>query len=152
VLGSAALILLGISIALPASAEPLTARQLRSEISGNTLSGFNTSGVVFSEYHSPDGRIFGHNNGEAVVDGCWDIKDDAVCYYYSAWRHRAGTFCWRYDRAGENGYRITSVESRVTGLTRLEPGNPHGHSDNGKPWACEGLVSGFDRPRRMTAR
>ncbi len=152
-LGSAAVLLL-VTIALlrPAAGEPLTARELREELSGSTLSGFNTSGVVFSEYHAPDGRILGHNNGEAVIDGCWDIKDDAVCYYYSRWRERRATFCWRYDRAGANGYRIDSVDAPVTGLARLEPGNPHGHSDRGKPWTCEGLVSSLDRRLGVATR
>lgn len=141
-----------LALAGTASAEPVVGPGLRSEIAGNTLSGFNTSGVVFSEFHSPDGRIFGHNNGEAVVEGCWDIKDDAVCYYYSARRRGNATFCWRYDRAGTEGYRITSVDSRVTGVARLEPGNPHGHSDRGQPWACEGLVSDRGRAVRNARR
>ena len=57
-----------VALVWPASAEPVTGPRLRAEIAGNTLSGFNTSGVVFSEFHSPDGRILGHNNGTAVVD------------------------------------------------------------------------------------
>lgn len=138
-------VLVALALAGPAAAEPVVGQVLRSEIAGNTLSGYNTSGVVFSEYHAPDGRILGHNNGEAVVEGCWDVKDDAVCYYYAAWRRRNATFCWRYDRAGAGGYRITSVDSRATGVARLEAGNPHNHSDRGQPWACEGLVSGLRR-------
>lgn len=141
-----------VALAWPAYAEPVTGPRLRSEIAGNTLSGFNTSGVVFSEFHSPDGRILGHNNGTPVVDGCWDVKDDAVCYYYSAFRGRDATFCWRYDRAGPDGYRIASVETRVTGVARLESGNPHGHTDRGQPWACEGLISGLGRRFRLSTR
>lgn len=141
-----------IGLAGSACADPVTGPSLRSEIAGNTLSGFNTSGVVFSEFHAPDGRIFGHNNGEPVIQGCWDIKDDAVCYYYSARRRGNGTFCWRYDRAGPNGYRITSTDTGVTGVARLEPGNPHGHSDRGQPWACEGLVSGLGAGVRTATR
>jgi hypothetical protein len=141
-----------LGLAGSACAEPVTGPSLRSEIAGNTLSGFNTSGVVFSEFHAPDGRLFGHNNGEPVVDGCWDLKDDAVCYYYSARRRGNGTFCWRYDRAGADGYRIASVETPVTGIARLEPGNPHGHSDRGQPWVCEGLVSERGAGSRMATR
>jgi hypothetical protein len=122
------------------SGEVVSAAELRAELSGNTLSGYNTSGVVFSEYHAPDGRILGHNNGEPVVEGCWDIRDNGVCYYYARSR-RPGTYCWRYGRAGSDGYRLQSFDHAVTGLARLDPGNPRGHSDGGHPWTCEGLVS-----------
>ena len=141
-----------IALACPACADPVPASSLRAEIAGNTLSGFNTSGVVFSEFHSPDGRLLGHNNGTPVVEGCWDIRDDAICYYYAAWRGRDATFCWRYDRAGPDGYRITSVGSQVTGVARLESGNPHGHTDRGQPWVCEGLISGLGRRLRLSRR
>ena len=125
--------------------EMLSAAELRAEISGSTLSGYNTSGVVFSEYHAPDGRILGHNNGEPVIEGCWDIRDDGICYYYARSR-RPGTYCWRYGRAGAQGYRLRSFDGAVTGLARLDKGNPRGHSDGGHPWTCEGLVSGREVP------
>lgn len=141
-----ALAFLFAALGFAAAAEPLNGDQLRTEVTGNTLTGFNTSGVVFSEFHAPDGRILGHNNSEVVVDGCWQVKGDAVCYYYARGA-RPGTFCWRFARAGLSGYSIASAESEVTGITRLEPGNPRGHSDGGKPWACEGLTSGLERPR-----
>ena len=129
-----------------AVAEPLSGDQLRAEVAGNTLTGFNTSGVVFSEFHAPDGRILGHNNSEIVEDGCWQIKNDAVCYYYARGT-RPGVFCWRFERAGP-GYKISSTESAVTGVVRMEPNNLRGHSDGGKPWACEGLTSGPGRAPR----
>ena len=138
-LSLAAAILLG--AAAPAAAERLGPDQLREEIAGNTLSGFNTSGVVFSEYHAPDGRVFGHNNGVAVVDGCWAIKGDAVCYYYNGQKPLPVAFCWHYDRAGPDGYKLTSADNRVTGAARLAQGNPRGHSEAGQAWVCEGLVS-----------
>ncbi len=126
-----------------ARAQALSGEELRRELAGNTLTGYNTSGVVFSEYHSPDGRILGHNNGEPVLEGCWDVRREAVCYYYARSRH-AGTYCWRYERLGADGYRIESLESQARGIARLDPGNPRGHSDHGRPWVCEGLVSGLD--------
>ena len=90
---------------------------------GQHAHGFNSSGVVFSEFHAPDGRILGHNNSEVVVDGCWQVRNDAICYYYARGT-RPGTFCWRFERAGPTGYSIASVESAVTGVARLEAGNP----------------------------
>lgn len=135
----------------PAGAQTLTGSELRAEISGNTLSGYNNSGVVFSEYHVPDGRVFGHNNGEMVFEGCWDIKNDAICYYYAKSR-RPGTYCWRHDRAGSNGYRIRSTENAVTGVARLVSGNPYNHTDGGRAWVCEGLVSSLARRFRHAQR
>lgn len=128
----------------PAAAQRLSGDTIRAEVSGNTLTGYNTSGVVFSEYHSPDGRVFGHNNGVRVIEGCWSIRDDAICYYYAKGQFPRGTFCWRMERAGGEGYRIASLERDTTGAARLDSGNPRNHSDNGETWECEGLVS--ERP------
>jgi hypothetical protein len=146
--GRLALSWLSLALGLPAAAaEPLSGDRLRAEVTGNTLTGFNSSGVVFSEFHAPEGRILGHNNSEVVVDGCWQVRNDAVCYYYARGT-RPGTFCWRFERAGPTGYSIASVESAVTGVARLEAGNPRGHSDGGASWTCEGLTSGLGRARR----
>ena len=143
-----ALLWLSVALASPAAAEPLSGDQLRAEVTGNTLTGFNTSGVVFSEFHAPDGRILGHNNSEVVDDGCWQVKNDAVCYYYARGT-RPGVFCWRFEWAGPTGYTIASTETAITGVVRVEPGNPRDHSDGGKPWACEGLTSGLGQRRPL---
>ncbi len=136
-----------VALSAPAlAAERLSSEQLRDEIAGNTLTGFNTSGVVFSEYHAADGRIFGHNNGIPVLDGCWAVRGDAVCYYYNGQKPLPAAFCWHYDRAGSKGYRITSLDSRITGAARLEPGNPRNHSEGERSWVCEGLVSRLQTP------
>jgi hypothetical protein len=133
------------------ASEALSDAELQAELSGNTLSGYNTSGVIFSEYHAPDGRILGHNNGEPVLEGCWQVRQSAVCYYYAR-STRPGTYCWSYARAGQQGYRITSLETEARGIVRREAGNPRGHSDGGKSWTCEGLVSGLDRRAARMAK
>ena len=135
-----------------AAAQWLSGAELQREVSGNTLTGYNSSGVFFSEFHSPDGRVFGHNNGERVAEGCWAVRDDAVCYYYAKGRLFAGgTFCWRMERAGADGYRIASVERDTTGAARRDQGNPRNHDDEGKPWVCEGLVSEAPSGRGLAA-
>lgn len=144
-------LLLAMLAAGPAPAEELEGQALRDEISGHTLSGIHTGGVAFTEYHSPDGRVFGFNNGEPVVDGCWDVRRDAVCYYYAQGSIR-GTFCWRMSRAGPDGYRIRSVETRAHGVARLERGNPQNHDDGGRAWTCEPLLSRLDRSPRLARR
>ncbi len=140
-----------LALAAPAAADDLPGQRIREEISGQTLSGVHTGGVVFSEYHSPDGRVFGFNNGEPVVEGCWDIRRDSVCYYYAK-GSIPGTFCWRMSPAGADGYRIRSVETAAHGVARLERGNPQNHSDRGRPWTCEPLMSGLDRSLRTARR
>jgi hypothetical protein len=127
------------------AAETMTDRELLREVADTTLSGFHTGGVNFTEYHSPDGRILGYNNGEPVQDGCWRIRDNAVCYYYPKGSIR-GDFCWRMERAGPDGYRIFSVETSAQGVARSERGNPRGLSDNGMPWTCDALISRRHEP------
>jgi hypothetical protein len=126
-----------------AAGESLTGETLRREVSGSTIAGvhFRTF-MQFSEYHSPDGRIFGHNGGAPVDRGCWDVQNDEVCYYYSGDTLPRGTWCWTFQRLAKPGqYRL---EHRVTGGVALgvrAEGNPRNWSDNGTPWQCDGLVS-----------
>ena len=66
------------ALALPtAAAEPLSRDQLRAEVTGNTLTGFNTSGVVFSEFHAPDGRILDAHlaNGRFACGDAFTVAD-----------------------------------------------------------------------------
>src|SRR3954453_4662273 len=141
--GRLALSWLSLALGLPAAtAEPLSGDRLRAEVTGNTLTGFNSSGVVFSEFHAPDGRILGHNNSEVVVDGCWQVRNDAVCYYYARGT-RPGTFCWGFERAGPTGYSIASLESAVTGAARLGARNPSGHPAPAASGTCVHQDSGL---------
>lgn len=118
----------------------MSGEELLAEITGNTVTGYHSGGVYFSEYHAADGRVFGFNNAEPVEEGCWTVKDDAVCYYYGRGTI-TGNFCWRFDRAGAHGYRIRHTRSSSAGVARLEPGNPRNFSDNGREWTCEPLMS-----------
>ncbi len=122
--------------------------ELRALLSGNTVTGRHDDGMPYSEWHAPDGRVFGHNNREPVDKGCWDIRGHQVCYYYAGGSIQ-GEFCWEFRRITESGFRLRLVNrtsfAEASGL--LQRGNPHGHTDNGKPWACEPLQS-----RNMTPR
>lgn len=124
--------------------QPLSGADLVRELSDNTLTGFNGS-LWFSEYHAPDGRVFGHNGGRPNQDACWKVRGDAVCYYYPRSRRDEpdGTveFCWHLERAGANGYEIAPVDRAEGGVARLEPGNVRRHTDGGRAWTCEALIS-----------
>ena len=130
----------GLLLAGNALAQPVTGDELRTELGGNTLTGFHASGMSFIEYHAPDGRVFGYNGGDPVRDGCWRVRGDAVCYEYGRGRI-TGSFCWRFDRAGRLGYRIAHLTSGTRGLARLEAGNPKNLSDHGDPWDCADQIS-----------
>jgi hypothetical protein len=120
--------------------------EMRRILSGNTMSGRHDTGMPFSEWHSPDGRVFGHNNHEAVDRGCWDIRGDAVCYYYSGGTVR-GAFCWTFRRVTDNGFKLRSVENGLNAVGILTDGNTYSHTDNDKPWTCEPLSSEKMTPR-----
>jgi hypothetical protein len=130
----------------PAAAEDgwgdVSGAELRKLLSGNTVTGRHDDGMPYSEWHAPDGRVFGHNNREAVDQGCWDIRGNQVCYYYSG-GSIPGEFCWEFRRVTATGYRLKLMNraslTEAAGL--LQTGNPHSHGDNGKPWTCEPLQS-----------
>ena len=123
---------------------------LYERFSGNTVTGYNTSGVKFTEFHSPDGRIFGYNSGEPAIDACWRTSGpDVVCYYYGKGHTIKGEFCWRFEPLGDLGYKIYSTDSPTIGMVKVEAGNPHELNDHGKSWTCDALMSkaaGADGP------
>jgi hypothetical protein len=124
----------------------LSGAELRNLISGHTITGRHDTGMPYSEWHAPSGQVYGHNNHERNDNACWDIRGDAVCYYYGGGAAQ-GTFCWTFRKLSENGYRLRSQENGVLALGLWQAGNPHGFSDNGKPWACEPLSSHNKTPR-----
>ncbi len=120
--------------------QPLNGDELRELVTGNTISGQHDNGMVYSEYHSPDGRIFGHNNFDPVKDGCWQVRGDSVCYSYQSGL-APGLFCWRFYKAAEGNYRIVLPNTGTAGSAIVAKGNPEHHTDNGKPWTCQALLS-----------
>jgi hypothetical protein len=140
------------AFATPATAADwgdMTGAELRAALSGNTVTGRHDDGMPYSEWHAPDGRVFGHNNRDPVEEGCWDIRGDQVCYYYAEGRIK-GEFCWEFRKVGDSGFRLRSVGTGMQATGVLQRGNPHGHSDNGKPWTCEPLQSRNLSPRGGT--
>jgi hypothetical protein len=128
----------------------MTASEVRELLMGNTLTGRYSNGNSYSEYHHPDGRVFGHNNRKPVENGCWEMRANLACYYYQEDKQR-GPFCWSFRRVGGLGIRATFVDREGWEIVAiLQKGNPHGHSDNGKPWACEPLQSRMTPPDGRT--
>lgn len=136
-----------------AQAEPLSGDDLRREVSGTTIAGIHlNTRMMFSEYHSPDGRIFGHNGGARVDHGCWDVQGDEVCYYYAGEELPRGTWCWTFQKlANPNEYKLYHARSDTTAVANRREGNPDNWSDNGKPWQCTPLMSRRSLPERLLA-
>ena len=120
--------------------------ELRAMVSGHTVTGRHDNGMPYSEWHAPTGQVYGHNNREPNEQACWDIKDDAICYYYAGGAAR-GTYCWTFRKVSETGYRLRSRESGIEASGIRQSGNPYDFSDNGKPWSCEPLSSHMMTPR-----
>jgi len=142
---------LGLLCAQAQAAEPewLPAGELRQLITDATITGRYDNGEPYSEFHAPDGRVLGHNNRVPNDEACWDIKGDAVCYYYAKGR-ALGEFCWRIQTLGGEGLRARLVDRTREIVGLRQGGNPHGHTDNGKPWTCDPVTSenrAFDRHR-----
>jgi hypothetical protein len=130
----------------------IPASDLRAIVTDTTITGHYNNGDPYSEYHAPDGRVFGHNNHVPNEEACWDIKGDQVCYYYAKGRAR-GEFCWRFQRLGERGIRAQLVDrpARET-IGIIRKGNPNDHSDNGKPWTCDPVTSERKTPHAPASR
>ncbi len=149
-----ALLLLGAMQGVALAGEPdwMTASALRGLITGNTITGRYDNGEPYSEYHAADGRALGHNNREPNDNACWDIRGNEVCYYYAKGRAK-GEFCWRFQRLGDSGIRASLVDKGRREIIGIhQNGNPHDHSDNGKPWTCDPVTSEKSTPRETTAR
>ena len=124
----------------------LSGDELRRMISDNTVTGRHDTGMPYSEWHAPTGQVYGHNNREPNENACWDIKDNAVCYYYAGGASR-GTYCWTFQRVADTGYRLRSIENGVEASGIWQAGNLYDFSDNGKSWSCEPLSSQNMTPR-----
>ncbi|TCR64831.1 hypothetical protein [Bosea sp. BK604] len=137
-------------------AERLSGEQLRRQFEGNTVGGRFLSGKLFSEYHDPNGQAVGFNGTVPNTDACWIIRGDQICYYYGPLEQRR-VHCYRAQPIGKLLYMHHTTDPRSNALVTSEPGNPRHHSDNGKPWYCDGLISqapkqGVPLSRRLAAR
>jgi hypothetical protein len=104
------------SVALAAG--PMTAETIKTEIPGNTIGGGMSDGTKFSEFYSPDMKIFGKAPDGAPYTGTWSIKDNTMCFDYGT-----GATCYGLSRTG-NDITFTDASGKVAGTGMLQPGNP----------------------------
>ena len=135
-------------LALPAhapAAERLSGEAIERAFRGNTVSGRYTNGGFFTEYHDPNGQALGHNGWQANTDACWITKPDRICYYYGPPTDRT-VHCFSVEMSGDLYVLRNSGNGMVNALAKVELGNPRGHTDNGTPWYCDGLISRAPEP------
>jgi hypothetical protein len=118
----------------------LDGESIRKAFEGQTVSGRYTGGGFFTEYHQDNGQALGHNGFAPNTDACWTIVADAICYYYGTLDKRT-THCFTVIRNDRLYVLRTLGESRINALATIESGNLRKHTDNGRPWVCDGLVS-----------
>jgi hypothetical protein len=125
-------------------AQPLYEQGIRNLVTGNTLTGRSTEGRYFSEYHLPDGRVLGDNGYYINTDACWIVKSNQICYYYGQEKNR-NIHCFALEKSND----IISMRfvppnpqaGTLDAFAKIEKDNPRNHSDNGKKWLCDGLIS-----------
>jgi len=123
-----------------AAAERLSGEAIKQAFEGNTVSGRYTNGGFFTEFHGTDGRALGNNGWQQNKDACWITREDQVCYYYGAQPNRT-VHCFTVELSDRLYILRNTTNNQINALATIEPGNPRGHTDNGEPWYCDGLIS-----------
>jgi hypothetical protein len=130
----------------------LTSEELEKLFRGHSFSGYHFgSGRNFSEYHHPDGRIIGNNGISINTDGCWYVREGAICYVYGPPKDRR-TYCFVMHRTGASKTMTLTVlpEKRLVGIGVLEEGNPHNLTPP-NDWTCEAPIARAPMSLRPTA-
>ncbi len=148
------IIVIFVSAVLPSAAyaQSLTDSDIQKLFEGNTVAGrYFDDGQPFSEFHHSDGHAYGYNRGVPNTDACWIVQPGKVCYYYGPPERRL-LFCFNVIQSGdsyilENAAPNTN-KGRINAFAKVEKGNPEKLGDGGKPWTCDGLVSGLPNASR----
>jgi hypothetical protein len=136
-------------------AQSLSEVEIQELITGNTLTGRSTEGRFFSEYHLPDGKVLGNNGYYQNTDACWIVKQNQICYYYGEGANR-GLHCFALEKSND----VISMKfvppnpqaGTLDAFAKIEKGNPRNHTDGGKSWHCDGLVSDLSSSKIILAQ
>jgi hypothetical protein len=155
----AVLLALPIGVGLAEEAKPerqgvhaLTSDELEKLFRGHSFSGYHFgSGRRFSEYHHADGRVIGNNGISINTDGCWYVREGAICYVYGPPKDRR-TYCFVMHRTGASRTMTLTVlpDKRLVGIGILEEGNPHNLTPP-NDWTCEAPIARAPMTPRPTA-
>ena len=126
------------------AADTLNEDEITRLFTDNTVTGRYTDGQFFTEFHAADGHAYGENRNIPNIDACWIVQPGKVCYYYGPPEKRS-LFCFTALKVGDTIVLTNAPPNlnagKVNAYARIEPGNPRNLTDNGKPWACDGLIS-----------
>jgi hypothetical protein len=122
----------------------LTGAEITAMFTGNTVAGSYLHGGYFSEFHAEDGRALGDNGLTLNTDACWNVDDNRVCYHYGL-RPDRRTYCFFVERDGDKLNLRVSDTGRLNAIGSMQKGNPSQHSDGGKRWSCDDLLSSRQR-------
>ncbi len=151
----AVMLTIAIFATLPAKAAALDDSQIQQLLTDNTLTGRSIEGRFFSEFHKADGQVLGNNGFYTNTDACWIIKSSQVCYYYGEPAART-VHCFGVEKQGDAiTLKLVPPNPKagsIDAIARVETGNPRNHSDFGKPWVCDGLISRHRSGRTKFAR
>lgn len=124
----------------PLAAQTLTGQEIRELFTESTVAGVYVNGGPFSEYHAADGRALGDNGRTFNIDACWNTDKDNVCYHYGPAKDRR-TYCFTVEKNGDSLSLRVADSGRLNAVASVEKGNPGGHSDGGRRWSCDDLMS-----------
>ena len=144
VLGALALLL---PVLAPAAAQRtrLSGAEITALFTNATVTGNYINGGFFSEYHAEDGRALGDNGLTLNIDACWNVDEDRVCYHYGKQPDRR-TYCFFVEPTRNDTYDLRVAETgRINATASVRKGNPDAHSDGGRRWSCDDLLSSRQR-------
>lgn len=98
------------------AADMLTGSEIKTLVSGNTITGTMIESGNYAEFFQPDGIVKG--NG---YTGLWTVSSDSICF-------RFGSDPEVCRRLGWNGDQLQWLSGkRLTGTGMLVPGNPNNY-------------------------
>jgi hypothetical protein len=98
------------------AADMLTGSEIKTLVSGNTITGTMIETGNYAEFYQPDGVIKG--NGYA---GLWSVSSDSICFKY-------GSDPLVCRRLGWNGDQLQWMSGkRLAGTGMVVPGNPNNY-------------------------
>jgi hypothetical protein len=104
--------------------ERLSASEMRSALSGNTLYGKTERGSDFRVYHSLEGKMSGQARLAYYDVGEWDVTEDGnYCRQWTNWREGARD-CFDMYRTGDNQFRINAINYHYESTFRVREGDP----------------------------
>lgn len=109
--------------------ERLSASEVTSSFSGNTISGKTEKGADFHVYHNPNGQMSGQARLAFYDVGRWSVTDEGeYCRQWTHWREGARD-CFEVFRVGENQYRIKGVNYPYDSRFTIYDGDPENLKD-----------------------